>query len=116
MRGLEQIVGDFVIEARRDTVGLWRIVNAVRHEFGEIEEDSVQPTSLKVVEGLLNHGAKVIDYYKERGWTTWPEEDTQTILARIKREWDALGQDPNLGDVCWFSLMKRDGLGEEKLP
>jgi hypothetical protein len=24
-------------------------------------------------------------------------------LARIEREWRALGRDPSLGDICWFN-------------
>ena len=111
MRELEQIVKDFVLEASEDNVGLWRIVNAVRHEFGEADEARVQAISLKVVEELLNHGLEVVDYYQGRGWARWPDQDAQAILARIDREWNVLGREPNLGDICWFSLPKREKKG-----
>src|SRR5262245_19733937 len=101
MRDLEQMVKDFAQEARNDTVGFWRIVNAVRDEVGERSEAGVRAASLEVVEGLLNSGLEVVDYYEGRGWAKWPEQD-RAILARIEQEWNALGRDPSLGDICWF--------------
>lgn len=107
MRELGQIVENFILEASEDYVGLWRIVNAVRHELGEADEAQIRSTSLKIVEELLNRGVEVIDYYQGRGWVRWSEQNSQTIISRIEREWNTLGRDPNLGDICWFSLPKR---------
>lgn len=104
MRTLEQIVKDFIVEAKQDNIGLWRVVNAVQHETGEVDSSGVRSDSLRVIEGLLNHGLEVMDYYQGRGWEKWPEKDRHSILARIEREWIALGRDPSLGDICWFSL------------
>jgi hypothetical protein len=79
-------------------------VNAVRHESGKTAPEEIRPASLKVVEGLLNRGLEVVDYYEGRGWSKWPEQSTPAVLARIEREWNALGRDPNLGDIAWFRL------------
>lgn len=104
MSDLEQIVKDFVLEAAKDEVGLWRVANVVRSDLGTVAEADVRAVSLNVIEELLNRGVEVIDYYEGRGWAKWPEQSTEAILARIEREWKDLGQNPNLGDICWFRL------------
>ena len=108
MRELQQIVKDFIIEAKQDNIGLWRIINAVQHETDEVDQIRLRVTSLILVEELLNHGLEVVDYYQGRGWARWPEGDHQSILARIEREWIALGREPNLGDICWFGFKRND--------
>ena len=33
-----------------------------------------------------------------------PTKPPDAVMARIRREWKALGREPNLGDICWFNL------------
>jgi len=106
MQHLEAIIEGLFREAEDDEVGLWRLVAAIRHNLGQTTEADIQATSLQVVEKLIERGVDLVDYHEGRGWAKWPEQSVEAKLARIQREWNALGRAPNLGDICWFTLRK----------
>jgi len=107
MRDLEQIAKDFVLEANGgDYVGLWQIVNAIGHEFGIADEAYVRTAALRIVEDLLGRGLEAVDLVAGGGCIPWGEKEPKQVICRIEREWDDLGREPNIGEICWFNLPK----------
>ncbi|MEA5471832.1 hypothetical protein [Spirulina sp. 06S082] len=47
--------------------------------------------------GLIQAGT----FSEEREFQIW-DLSTKKILARIEREWDNLGREPNPGEIVWF--------------
>ena len=45
--------------------------------------------------------------HKDWRFVVW-NEDPEQVLKRIDEEWRSLGRPPNIGDICWFALIKRD--------
>lgn len=96
-------------EANSAPVGLWAIGWELREHQGISSEMERRRYTLEVVKYLLARGVEIADYHEDRGWTTWKGIDSESVLDRIRREWDCLGHEPNLGDICWFR-------GPEKRP
>lgn len=101
---LKEILDSLVEECQEDHVGLWRIVNAVRFDLGSTDPEQTRALSLRLVRNLL----------QERGVQVgWPDPDGRHFLPwdvppdqaihRIENEWVALGRDPNIGELAWFT-------------
>ncbi|PSQ82733.1 MAG: hypothetical protein BRD40_02535 [Bacteroidetes bacterium QS_1_65_9] len=43
---------------------------------------------------------------ERRRFVAWPF-DAQEAVARIRTEWEALGRDPKLGEIVWFTATDR---------
>lgn len=104
MAVINAIVPDIVQQAKSDYVGLWQIVSELREVHGVTSEAERRRLTLQVVDRLLKGGVEVVDYHRERGWARWSDQNPSAVLARIGHEWDALSSEPNLGDICWFSV------------
>lgn len=100
----EEVVESLVEECQEDYVGLWRIVNAVRFDLGSADAAQTRAMTLRLVRSLL----------QERGMQVgWPAPDGRRFLPwdltsehaihRIENEWAALGRDPNIGELAWFT-------------
>jgi hypothetical protein len=100
----EDVLESLVEECREDHVGLWRIVKAVRLDLGLTGPEEVRAAALGLVRTLL----------RERGmWAGFPAPDGRNFLpwklpadralSRIEEEWLALGRDPNIGEIAWFT-------------
>lgn len=108
MSSLRDIARTFADAARRDYVGVWRIVAAVREAAPDADETARRDATLAVVSLLLQRGLAIgtfrtvsapsaPDYLFER----WPEPRDE-LLERLRREWDALERDPEEGEVAWL--------------
>jgi hypothetical protein len=105
---ITQIADGFVREAAEDYVGLWAIVPAVKRDLGLANDDEIKSRTLDVVRALLGRGLFPGDYLKS-GFSFWQERDSDSIIARIKREWELHGT-PVLGDAsCWFAKTPQHG-------
>jgi hypothetical protein len=91
--------------ALEDWVGLWRFVRKVRDRQPEASVDDVRQLTMGMVRKLVGQGyVRVGDVGTPApGFWPWPE-DEQGAFARIEREWQALGRDPNLWEICWFAI------------
>ena len=95
-----------VEETRTDTVGLWALLKQVARELPTLTPGEARQVTLTVIHGALVSEHVVAGNFVERDedsmrfdvWQTSAEES----VARIDREWIALGREPNLGDVVWF--------------
>ncbi len=104
MERTDKIAEDCVRKAADDYIGLWQIATRVRREFGQLTNEQVKHHSLDVVHHIVQDGLHPGDYFKA-GFTFWDKNDTEAIIARIKKEWDTEHGDPTLANpICWFAL------------
>jgi hypothetical protein len=99
----ERLVEQFFTEAKSDLVGLWEIVRKVEQQTGpgEIAREQTQA----VVGALLARGLPAGDPpYSAGGYRPWANQEPAAVIARIRREWQALVRPPNIPDIAWFGL------------
>lgn len=94
----------FLIEGLEDWIGLWRFVRDARDERPSATADEIRelvmPTVRKLVAGGYIRPGRLTD--ERPGFTEW-QEGADEAVERIDSEWRALGRDPNIPDICWFT-------------
>ena len=100
----EEVLESLTQECSEDHVGLWRIVNAVRFDLGSTNPAQTRALTLRLVRSLLyDHGMQVGHPAVDgRHFLPWRLSADQAV-RRIEQEWSALGRDPNIGEVAWFT-------------
>ena len=100
----EDVLESLVEECREDHVGLWRIVNAARSDLGATGGQDVRATTLRLVRGLLHEPGMQVGHPAPDGrqFVAWGLPPDQAV-SRIEREWAALGREPDIGEVAWFT-------------
>ncbi len=103
MSTLSEIGQELVDEGLDDYVGLWEVAWILRRRKPSYTDDEIHEAALEILGPLLRKGLMKPGALQEKGgfraWKLTAEES----LARIDQEWRELGQDPNIGQVCWFS-------------
>jgi hypothetical protein len=91
-------------ECQDDHVGLWRIVDAVRLDLGLTDPDQIRSATLGLVRSLLDEPGIRAGHPTPKGrqFTTW-KLTPQQVIGRIEEEWSALGRDPDIGEITWFT-------------
>jgi hypothetical protein len=100
-------IESYLREAREDWVGLWQLVGAMEEKTQDRQEFVAGVYA--IARGLLVGGLMAGNLTKDGGFKAWPEQDCEQVIARVRKEWDALGHDPNIDDICWFGLPGRPG-------
>lgn len=101
-------------EAAEDHRGLWIFPWSLREEFGIEDHEERRRITLRMVSDLLGAGLLRAGFPKGRldfePWTLSADE----AVKRIEREWDALGREPDIGEIVWFDITEkgREHLGE----
>src|SRR5712671_5407400 len=100
----EDVLESLVEECHEDHVGLWEIVNAVRFDLGSQDPIETRTITLRLIRSLLHErgmqvGHPVSDGRHFVSWDLPPER----AVNRIENEWSALGREPNIGEVAWFT-------------
>jgi hypothetical protein len=100
----DDVLESLVEECHEDHVGLWRIVNAVRFDLGSTDPSQTRAATLRLVRSLLQERGMQVGHPAPDGrhfvpWNLPPDQ----AVSRIDREWSALGRDPNIGEVAWFT-------------
>ena len=103
---IDRMLGYLVVEADNDDVDLWSVVRMAQ---------TVQPGAS--VEAIRQAVLDVIDHAVSNDlvWPNWPPTTDpryfhyhpwvgpiDELLQHICQEWDALGREPNPGEVIWF--------------
>ncbi|MGX1199090.1 hypothetical protein [Parvibaculum sp. MBR-TMA-1.3b-4.2] len=102
-RKVEEIVAGFIREsgAYGDWTDFRGILVCLRHEFPGTDDDELNWMSFLVVRQLQEAGFTFASC--EGGeYAPWQDQSGEAVAARIRREWDALGRQPEIGDICWF--------------
>lgn len=100
----EEVLESLVEECQEDHVGLWRIVNAVRLDLGSSNPGETRTMTLRLIRSLLYERGMQVGHPASDGrhFVAWDLPADQA-LSRIEKEWSALGRDPNIGEVAWFT-------------
>ncbi len=93
-------------ETQTDTVSLWAVLWQIKQNMPLLTPDEAKQATLTVVREALLENRIVLGEFVDQ------DEDTAVFavwqlslddaLARIEREWAALGREPNLGEVVWL--------------
>jgi hypothetical protein len=103
----DDVLDSLVEECQEDHVGLWRIVNAVRFDLGAQNPVETRTMTLRLVRSLLNERGMQVGHPAPDGrhfiiWDLPPDQ----VVSRIEKEWSALGREPNIGEVAWFTSIE----------
>src|SRR6516165_3457060 len=99
------VLENLVEECHADHVGLWEIVDAVRSDLGSTNPSEIRKLTLDLVHRLLSKRGMQVGHPAPDGrnfvaWDLTPDQ----ALKRIADEWSALGREPNIGEVAWFTF------------
>jgi hypothetical protein len=94
-----------LLEGLDDYTGIWALAFAVEEEMPGSSPEEIREAALEIVEDLLSRGLVVGGF--PRGHDFEPLGlGTGETLARVRRDWDALGErrSPDVGEGIWFDL------------
>src|SRR5947208_2356557 len=99
-------------ECQADHVGLWELVRCAQFDLGAKDAEETRVLTLTLVRQLLNEPGIVVGHPAPDGrnfvaWRLTPDE----ALRRIERDWIALGREPNIGDLAWFTSADESVVG-----
>ena len=91
-------------ECREDHVGLWSVLWDARRLFPDASQEDLMEITLSMLRDLLVRGDIVAGFPEAggRAFKKW-DDSPDAIIARIKKEWEELGRDPNIGEIVWFT-------------
>ncbi|HTU16473.1 MAG TPA: hypothetical protein VMG10_00295 [Gemmataceae bacterium] len=93
-----------VEECQEDHVGLWRIVHAVRPDLGSADPGQTRALALRLVRSLLQERGMEFGFPAPDGRHFLPWDSTlEQAIHCIEDEWIALGCEPNIGELAWFT-------------
>lgn len=100
----DDVLESLVEECLEDHVGLWRIVNAVRFDLGARNPIETRTMTLRLIRRLLEERGMQAGHPAPDGrhFVAWDLPFDQA-MSRIEKEWTALGREPNIGEVAWFT-------------
>lgn len=87
--------------------GLYEVWPEVKYGLEIEDDDRVKALTLEVVREMLRRGARV-DFGDDTPADMPSSEKTaEEVVARIAREWEALGHLPDMGEVCYIEYPPR---------
>ena len=93
------------LELPVDWLGLWVVVLIARGALGPIGDRELRQIVLKGIGQLLDLDDIELGFPLRDGrflaWTYAPKD----ALEKIEREWEALGRDPNIGEIVWLNKL-----------
>ena len=96
---LDKKLPSWIYEATEDVLGLWQLCRSARYEWKAKTPEEVKRLVLGFVRALLQHGLEAVDVQNQQ---PWKNQDPDSVVERISREWDDLGREPNVPDIVWF--------------
>jgi len=108
MTGISQAPDAFraqvIAEAKRDYLGLWWIVRKVREHFPELSVSERKTATLELLRPFLQSRELIAGQPSKDGRTfsTWGG-DASEVLARIDESWPEMREDPDIGEIVWFT-------------
>jgi len=104
VEALDKICADILRESEYDYVGLWEITNAIERDLKPTSLKERRILTLQIIRCLLAGGLEAVNLTASGpGCIPWQEQDVESILRRIDDEWNALGHEPDIGDIVWFN-------------
>jgi hypothetical protein len=91
-----------LMECDEDYVGLWSILRDIYRDNLNIDSLKARRKTLDLIKELMQD--KLIQpgmFTGNANFELWKLSPQETI-TRIEAEWDALGREPNIGEIVWF--------------
>jgi hypothetical protein len=108
---IQDCIDDLLIKGTEDWIDACEVASVAKTVGGATSASAVRDLSLRAVAELINRGLMEPGDVDRSGFRSWGIPAAQAI-ARIQREWRALGRNPNLGEVCWLANTNEgDALG-----
>jgi hypothetical protein len=85
-----------------DWIGLWIVAKFIREDHPELNADEVRELGIARIRKLISRGYLKTGDVRANGFHAW-NESAGAAVGRIDREWQGLGRDPNLYEICWFA-------------
>jgi hypothetical protein len=103
----DDVLENLAEECRKDHVGLWEIVDAVRFDLGSTNAFEMRRLTLHLVRRLLLERGIQVGHPEADGrhFVAWQLAPDQAV-SRIEQEWAVLGREPNIGEVAWFTTIE----------
>ena len=100
---LDSISESLLREACEDHIGLWKFIWQFREVKGEKDPIQRRQKSMYLVRDLLEEGLLYAGDVKGN-WKPIPwNSSLEDTVVRIESGWDALGHEPNIGEIVHFS-------------
>ncbi|SRR5579871_1383804 len=101
---LDEVLQSLADECRQAHVGLWEVVNAARFDLGARNPSETRSLTLQLVRGLLAERGMQVGHPAPDGrhFVSW-DIPAEEAVRRIEQEWSALGREPNIGEIVWFT-------------
>src|SRR3954465_9726050 len=99
---LQECVNDLVMRGCDDWLDASEVASVAIQVGRARTADQVRDLSLGVIPAAVQQGLMEVGDLPEQGrrlrlWPMTPPE----CLERIEREWNALGRNPTLSEICW---------------
>jgi len=109
---VEDYVREIVVRGLHDWIQAME-VRGVLQWRGVTAHDEIRNLTLAIVRAVLEQELMTIGTFVQGQFTEW-QVPVEQALARVAREWDALGDLPGMGDLFWLSnTEKGDQRGRE---
>lgn len=118
MAQLSPLERNILLSCNDDYTGLWEAIRDAEDAHAQATPEDVQRITLEAIAGLLEKGLILAGFPRRGGvgFDAWDLPNDQ-IIKRIEHDWNALGQEPTIGDVVWFvSTIEGDRLLAEGKP
>ena len=99
---LDSIVADFEKDSALDYIGLWELIRAVTNQAEEKGDDNIRRSTLTLLRKMLSRGFRAGGFTQTRKWELWSDQNPDHVIRRVEAGWNALGREPNIGDIVWF--------------
>jgi hypothetical protein len=95
-------------ECYDDVVGLWSVIWDVRYRMPKASDSEIRSVAMRIIVDLLSSqkiwaGHPTSD---GRGFVYW-DMSPMAAVKKISDEWDRLSQEPNVGEIVWFTAKKK---------
>lgn len=109
MKKQDELKKEILVLCREDYIGLWVILEEVKGRFEKADSTEQRRRTLEVIRELLDKTLIQAGWPTPdgKGFEPWQLSVDETI-RRIDMEWDALGREPNLWEIVWFTTTDAD--------
>src|SRR5262249_17861050 len=100
----DDVLEGLVEECHEAHVGPWEAVGAGRFDPGSTDPSEARGLTLRLVQRMLQERGMQVGHPTPDGrhFVPWGLPPDQAV-SRIEQEWSALGRDPSIGEVAWFT-------------
>lgn len=107
----DPLLASLVESAEDNAIGFWLVVSVVRSvraQLASVDDADVRRSVLSLVREALRRRLLIAGSVEDEGFDAWHLAPDDAV-ARIEREWSALGRDPHPGEIAVFATPGRLG-------